>query len=60
MGGPDGQTDRQADRQEFAKAFDKVPQRILHILYHYGIRGSTQQLINSWFSGRTQQVVLDD
>ena len=25
----------------------------------YGIRGSTHKLINSWLSGRTQQVVLD-
>ena len=26
---------------------------------YYGIRGSTHKWINSWLSGRTQQVVLD-
>ena len=44
----------------FAKAFDKVPhRRIFHNLKYYGIRGSTHMWINSWLSGRTQQVVLD-
>ena len=45
---------------DFAKAFDKVQhRRLLHKLDYYGIRGSTHKWINSWFSGRTQQVVLD-
>ena len=45
---------------DFAKAFDKVPhRRLLHKLEYYGIRGSTHKWINSWPSGRTQQLVLD-
>ena len=45
---------------DFAKVFDKVPhRRLLHKLEYYGIRGSTHKWINSWLSGRTQQVVLD-
>ena len=45
---------------DFAKAFDKVPhRRLLHKSDYYGIRGSTHKWINSWLSGRTQQVVLD-
>ena len=45
---------------DFAKAFDKVPHGLLfHKLEYYGIRGSTHKWINSWLSGRTQQVVLD-
>ena len=45
---------------DFAKAFDKVPhRRLFHKLDYYGIRGSTHKWINSWFPGRTQQVVLD-
>ena len=45
---------------DFAKAFDKVlHRRLLHKLEYYGIRGSTHKWINSWLSGRTQQVVLD-
>ena len=45
---------------DFAKAFDKVPhRRLLHKLEYYGIRVSTQKWINSWLSGRTQQVNLD-
>ena len=45
---------------DFTKAFDKVPhKRLLHKLDYYGIRGSTNKWINSWLSGRTQQVVLD-
>ena len=44
----------------FARAFDKVPhRRLFHKLEYYGIRGSTHKWINSWLSGRTQQVVLD-
>ena len=45
---------------DFAKAFDKVPhRRLLHKLAYYGIRGFTHKWINSWLSGRTQQVDLD-
>ena len=45
---------------DFAKAFDKVPhRRLLHKLDYYGIGGSTHKWINSWHSGRTQQVVLN-
>ena len=45
---------------DFAKAFDRVPhRRLLHILHYYGIRGSIYKWINSWLSGRTQQVVFD-
>ena len=33
--------------------------RLLHKLDYYGISGSTHEWINSWLSGRTQQVVLD-
>ena len=45
---------------DFAKAFDKVPhRRLFHKLEYYGIRGSTHKWINSWLSGRTQQVDLD-
>ena len=45
---------------DFAKSFDKVThRRLLHKLEYYGIRGSTHKRINSWLSGRTQQVVLD-
>ena len=45
---------------DFAKAFDKVPhRRLLHKLEYYEIRESTHKWINSWLSGRTQQVVLD-
>ena len=53
---------KQADLiiMDFAKAFDKVPHRmLLHKLKYYGNRGYTHQWINSWRSGRTQQVVLD-
>ena len=46
---------------DFAKTFDKVPNRmLLHKLEYYGIRGSTHKWINSWLSVCTQQVVLDD
>ena len=45
---------------DFVKAFDKVlHRRLLYNLDYYGIRGSTHKWINSWLSGRTQQVVLD-
>ena len=46
---------------DFTKAFEKVPhRRLLHKLDYYGIRWSTHKWINSWLSGCTQQVVLDD
>ena len=45
---------------DFAKAFDKVPhRRLLHNLDYYEIRGPTHKWVNSWLSGRTQQVFLD-
>ena len=45
---------------DFARVFDKVPhRRLFHKLEYYGIRGSTHKWINSWLSGRAQQVVLD-
>ena len=45
---------------DISKAFIKVPyRRLLHKLDYYGIRGSTHKWINSWLSGRAQQVVLD-
>ena len=45
---------------DLVKAFYKVPhRRLLHKLDYYGIRGSTHKWINSWLSGRSQQVVLD-
>ena len=45
---------------DFAKAFDKVPnRRLLYKLDYYGIRGSTHKWITSWLSGRFQKVVLD-
>ena len=44
---------------DFVKAFDKVPhRRLLQKLDYYGIRGSTNNLINASLSGHTQQVVL--
>ena len=44
---------------DFAKSFDKVPhRRLFQKLEYYGIRGSTHKWINSWLSGRTQQVIL--
>ena len=45
---------------DFAKAFDKVPHRmLLYKLDYYGIRGSTHKWITSWVSGRFQKVALD-
>ena len=44
---------------DFAKAFDKVPdRRLLYKLNYYGIRGSTHKWISSWLSERFQNVVL--
>ena len=46
---------------DFAKAFDKVPhRRVLHKLDSYGTRWSIHRWINSWLSGRAQQIVLHD
>ena len=43
-----------------SKAFDKVPHvRLCHKLSSYGIRGSTLRWIQSFLSGRSQQVVLN-
>src|SRR5258708_24177490 len=45
---------------DFAKAFDKVPhQRLLKKLRAYAIGENIVQLIESFLSGRMQQVVLD-
>ena len=43
-----------------SKAFDKVPHiRLCHKLASYGIRGNTLKWIQSFLSGRSQQVVLN-
>ncbi|KAL8613876.1 hypothetical protein ACOMHN_032866 [Nucella lapillus] len=45
---------------DFSKAFDKVPhQRLLRKLHHYGVRNNTIGWIQSFLSGRIQQVVLE-
>ena len=45
---------------DFSKAFDRVPhQRLLKKLRHYGIQGNTSKWIESFLSGRTQQVVIE-
>ena len=45
---------------DLSKAFDKVPHvRLCHKLSNYGIRGSTLKWIQSFLSGRSQQVVLN-
>ena len=45
---------------DFAKAFDKVPHKmLLYKLHYYGIRGSTHKWIASRLSERYQKVVLD-
>ena len=45
---------------DFSKAFDVVPhQRLLHKLYHYGIRGTTFNWIQKFLTNRTQKVVVD-
>ena len=44
----------------FSKAFDRVPhQRLLKKLAHYGVQGNTHKWIESFLSGRTQQVVIE-
>ena len=45
---------------DFAKAFDKVPQkRLLYKLKYYGIQGNTLKWIQAFLSDRTQTVVID-
>ena len=45
---------------DFAKAFDKVPhKRLLHKLWHYGVRGKTLQWITPFLSSRTQHVLVE-
>ena len=45
---------------DFSKAFDKVPhQRLLYKINHYGVHGATLRWIESFLSGRTQQVVVE-
>ena len=45
---------------DFSKAFDKVPHhRLLHKIYHYGIRGNTHKWIKEFLNVREQKVVLD-
>ena len=45
---------------DFTKALDKVPhKRLIHILNYYGITGSIATWINTFLTGRTQQVVVN-
>ena len=45
---------------DFSKAFDKVPyQRLLLKLYHYGVRGPLLSWIESFFTGRSQKVLVE-
>ena len=45
---------------DFLKAFDKVSHSLLlHKFYHYGIRGSTNQWIQTFLHNRTQVVAVD-
>ena len=45
---------------DFSKAFDVVlHQRLLHKLYHYGIREHTLLWIQNFFTTRIQKVVVD-
>ena len=45
---------------DLSKAFDKVPrQRSLHKLQHYGIGNKTLSWIQSFLTGRIQQVALE-
>ena len=42
---------------DFTKAFDKVPhKRLIHKLNYYGITGSIATWIETFLTGRTQQV----
>ena len=45
---------------DFTKAFDKVPhKRLIHKLNYYGISGSIATWIETFLTGRTQQVVVN-
>ena len=45
---------------DFSKAFDKVPhERLLVKLRHYGIRGKVLSWIQSFLTGRSQQVLVE-
>ena len=45
---------------DFTKAFDKVPhKRLIHKLNYYGITGSMATWIETFLTGRTQQVVVN-
>ena len=45
---------------DFTKAFDKVPhKRLIHKLKYYGITGSIATWIETFLTGRTQQVVVN-
>jgi len=45
---------------DFAKAFDKVPNKcLLYKLHWYGIRGSIHHWIQSFLSNHTQRVIID-
>jgi len=45
---------------DFPKAFEKVPQRRLHLkCHHYGARSNTLAWIQDFLSRRTQQVTLE-
>ena len=46
---------------DFSKAFDKVSHNFLtHKLKHYGIRGKINNWIESYLSGRTHTVIVED
>ena len=45
---------------DFTKAFDKVPhKRLIHKLNYYGITGFIATWIETFLTGRTQQVVVN-
>ena len=45
---------------DFTKAFDKVPhKRLIHKINYYGITGSIATWIDTFLTGRTQQVVVN-
>ena len=56
----EGKTQTDVAVLDFSKSFDVVPhQRLLHKLDHYGIRGTTLNLIQKFLTNRTQKVVVD-